>query len=87
MIQTLSEAMETKRQEGIALGEERGGALARRAIVLMARAMHKTLPDDFEAKLEAINDIAHLHEILELVSNGTPLNEIDLINEIDVTPR
>ena len=82
MIQTLSEALETKRQEGIALGEERGRVLAtREAIVLMAQAMQKTLPDDFEAELEAINDIGHLHEILEEVSSDISLNEIDL------TPR
>jgi len=76
------------RAEGEARGEARGEAkgraegelqAARRAVVLLARHRHDELPDGFEDKLEAIHSLQRLYEILEQVSDGASLEELELV--------
>ena len=68
---------------GRAEGEARGRAdgefqATRRAIVLLARHRHEALPGDFEDRLEAIDSLERLYEILEQVSDGTSLEDLGL---------
>lgn len=77
MIQTFSEALAAREARGEALGEARGKLLAtRQAIVLLARSMHGGLPDGFTEKLDLIDDLGRLYEVLELVPKVNKLEEI-----------
>ncbi len=71
MIQTCSEALVDR--------ETRGALQAtRRAIVLLARNRHAELPDGFEERLEAIENLSRLYAILEQVPDVASLEELDL---------
>ena len=69
MIQTLSEAKADCRAEG-------GLTATRKAIVHLARSIHKTLSDGFEEKLNAVDDLERLFAILEQVPKVRSLDEI-----------
>ena len=46
--------------------------------VRVAKHRHGQLPDGFEEKLEAIDDLSRLYEILEQVSDVSSLEELGL---------
>ncbi len=81
MIQTLSEALADQKAEGVALGKAEGVALGkimatREAIALLARSLHKDLPNGFLKKLDEIDDIRRLYEILESIPRSKSLQEL-----------
>ncbi len=65
MIQTFSAALADSKAEGV-----------RGAIVLLARSFHKILPAGFEEKLNAINSLDRLYQILEQIPRVRSLEEI-----------
>ncbi len=69
MIQTFSEALADSKAEGEAKG-------VRGAIVLLARSFHKILPAGFEEKLNAINNLDRLYQIMEQIPRVRSLEEI-----------
>ncbi len=75
MIQTFSEALADREARGEARGRLKE---SRTAIVHLAKSFHKELPEGFEEKLDAIEDLERLHEVLELVPRVRSLGEIDL---------
>ncbi len=58
-------------------GKEERKRATRQAIVLLAKHLHRSLPDGFEEKLEAVDNLSRLYEILEQVTKVS-LDEIDL---------
>lgn len=83
MVITWEDALADRYAEGRAEGEARGRAegelqATRRAIVLLARHRHFELPDGFGERLEAIDSLQWLYEILEQVPDVTSLEELDL---------
>lgn len=75
----LAERYAKGRAEGEARGEARGELKAtRRAIALLAGHRHDELPDGFEKKLEAVDSLQRLYEILEQVSDIASLEDLDL---------
>ena len=83
MVITWEDALADRYTKGETKGRTEGeasGALkaTRRAILLLARHRHSQLPDGFEEKLEAIDSLSRLYEILEQVPDVTSLEELDL---------
>ena len=79
MIQTFSEALAEREARGKAEGKAEGMLQATRdAIVLLAKSLHGELPEGFAEKLDAIDSLERLHQILELVPKVRSLGEIDL---------
>ena len=81
MIQTLSEALADQKAEGVALGKAEGVALGkimatREAITLLARSLYKDLPDCLQERLDEIDDIQRLYEILESMPRSKSLQEL-----------
>ncbi len=65
--------------EGKTEGRTEGKLEATRdAIALLAQHRHSQLPDGFEEKLAAIASLPRLYQILEQVSDGVSLAELDL---------
>ncbi|MCP4656914.1 MAG: hypothetical protein GY856_16000 [bacterium] len=74
-----TEGMALGRVEGEARGEARGEVnQAREAVLLVARHRWGSLPNDFAAKLESINELDRLHEIMEQALEVQSLDEVDL---------
>lgn len=75
MAQTYSEALADREARGEAQGKLAG---CRDAIARFAKALHGELPENFQEKLNAIDSLERLHDILELVPKAGSLDEIDL---------
>ena len=79
MVITWEDALEERETKGRTEGRTEGKLEASRdAIVLLAKHRHGQLPEAFEEKLEAIDDLDRLHQILEQVSDVSSLEELDL---------
>ncbi|MCP4657150.1 MAG: hypothetical protein GY856_17210 [bacterium] len=75
MVITWEDALAERWAAGLAEGKLDA---TRQAIVLLAKHHHGSLPADFEEKLEAIDDLSRLYEILEQVTEVRSLDELDL---------
>ena len=65
--------------EGEARGEAKGKLIAtRQAITLLAKHCFRSLPAGFEEKLEAIDDLGRLYEILEQVHEARTVEELSI---------
>jgi len=65
--------------KGLAAGEARGKLIAtRQAIVLLARHCFRSLPAGLEEKLEAIDDLGRLYEILEQVHEARTVEDLSI---------
>jgi flagellar biosynthesis/type III secretory pathway protein FliH len=65
--------------KGLAAGEARGKLIAtRQAIVLLARHCFRSLPAGLEEKLEAIDDLGRLYEILERVHEARTVEDLSI---------
>ena len=75
MILTLQEAIDDSEARGKVEGKVEE---ARKAVLLVVEHRWGSPQDDFVAKLEAIDDLDRLHEILEQALKVSSLDEIDL---------
>jgi hypothetical protein len=65
--------------KGLAEGEAKGKLIAtRQAITLLAKHCFRSLPAGFEEKLEAIDDLGRLYEILEQVHEARTIEELSI---------
>ncbi len=79
MVLTWQEALAESITQGESQGWTRGRvAEAREAVVLVVRNKWGSPPNGFVAKLEAIDDLDRLHEIMEQALNVHSLDEINL---------
>ncbi|MCP4660746.1 MAG: hypothetical protein GY856_35540, partial [bacterium] len=79
MVLTWQEALAESDTQGEARGRTRGRVEeAREAVVLVVRSKWGSPPNGFVARLEAIDDLDRLHEIMEQALNVHSLDEIEL---------
>ena len=79
MVITWEDALEEREAKGELKGEAKGELKATRgAIVLLAKHRYGQLPDGFVEKLEAIDNLRRLYEILEQMEDVQTLEELDL---------
>ena len=78
MVITWDDALAYSKERGLAEGEKRGLLIAtRQAILLMARKRPAfVVPEDAEARLEAIDDLDRLHKILDNVLGAASFEDL-----------
>ncbi len=75
MVVTWEEALAEREARGEAKGRLEA---ARKAIVLLAKRCHREIPPDFEERLNAIDDLGRLYEILGRIVEVSSVAELDL---------
>ena len=79
MVLTFQEALAESKAEGVIEGEIKGEIKeARKAVRLVGEHRWGSLPDEFVAKLDAVNDLDRLHRAMEQALKVGSIDEIDL---------